>query len=296
MKPYYSRDGIVLYNCDCFDVLRDLPDGSIDAIITDPPYGYSLLEWDRAPDIASFTREARRVVRPDGFYAFFGQLPSMLEWCNPASVEKFHFCEHISWVKRNGNPMHRLQRMHESICIYAAGGRKQFYQTTGPYEDVKLPGVLVDVMTLEGIDRHIKDLRRKANGLPGNLKTRGKSGNKYGSDGAKFGADCVCDRSPEKANFTNVWSFLSPGQSNRSGQDKHPTAKPVGIMKRLCEMLAPEGASICDPFMGSGSTGVAALQTGRHFIGIEKSGEYCEIAAKRIDDELEQARQMEFAA
>ncbi|MFM6219016.1 MAG: hypothetical protein ACKPDM_01410, partial [Dolichospermum sp.] len=112
---------------DCFEILRDIPDGFVDAVITDPPYGIGLTEWDSVVDIPLFTKEVKRVT--NGFYAFFGQMPTMVNWINEANNEKLHYCEHNSWVKRNTTPIHRnrLSRSHESCLIYSMGKIKQFY-------------------------------------------------------------------------------------------------------------------------------------------------------------------------
>jgi DNA modification methylase len=69
----------------------------------------------------------------------------------------------------------------------------------------------------------------------------------------------------------------------------HPTVKPIDLMAYLCRLITPPGGTILDPFMGSGSTGVAALREGFKFIGIELNPEYAEIARKRIENELNKA-------
>ncbi len=77
----------------------------------------------------------------------------------------------------------------------------------------------------------------------------------------------------------NFFSFTVAGD-----MPDHPSPKPISYMKKLVERVTKEGDLICDPFMGSGTTGVAALQTGRNFIGIEKDETYFSIAMKRIND------------
>ena len=83
------------------------------------------------------------------------------------------------------------------------------------------------------------------------------------------------DRSARETNFTNVWSFLPPTQSVfKPGDIYHPTGKPLEIMKRLVEMLTPEGGTVFDPFAGSGTTALACKELGRNYICIEKELEY----------------------
>ena len=235
---------IILGNC--FDVIKNIPDGSIDAVITDPPYGIGVADWDVVVNIPLFTSEVKRVC--NGFYAFFGQMPSIIIWINEANNLKFHYCEHISWVKRSNTPSYRLSRLHESIIIYSLNN-KRFYQHKGNFEDVKLPGILYDVNTIEGLDRYIKDLWIK-------LQTGEKEryGNKNGKTQDEFKRfKSPGDRSPRKVNFTNVWSFLPPVYSHGRVQKQsylHPTEKPIEVMKRLVEMLTPENGTVLDPFSG----------------------------------------------
>lgn len=81
--------------------------------------------------------------------------------------------------------------------------------------------------------------------------------------------------------------YCSKASKSEKGKDNpHPTVKPLELMKYLIKMVAPKGALVLDPFMGSGSTGVAAVQIGRRFIGIEKEEEYFNYAKKRIEDAL----------
>ncbi|MFM6083295.1 MAG: DNA-methyltransferase [Dolichospermum sp.] len=267
---------------DCFEILRDIPDGFVDAVITDPPYGIGLTEWDSVVDISLFTKEVKRVT--NGFYAFFGQMPTMVNWINEANNEKLHYCEHISWVKRSVVPSIRLMRGHESILIFGIG-HKKFYKTTGLYEDVKLPGILFDTYSIHGLDRYVKDLWIK---LKNNIEhrysidvsssPRQSEYNRLAWKNRKF------DRSTRETNFTNVWSFLPPTRSTfKPGDIDHPTEKPLEIMKRLVEMLTPEGGTVLDPFAGSGTTAVACKELGRNYICIEKEREYVDIIHQRLD-------------
>jgi DNA modification methylase len=274
----HQRQGWTLHHADALRVLPTLPDHSVQALLTDPPYGYGLDVWDRPVAIPAFSQHVRRVVHPDGFYAIFGQMPGIVAWHQGACAAGMHFLESIVWVKRNATPGMRLSRGHELIFIFAVGSQRTFYQTRGPYEDVKLPGVLVDVVSLDGIDRYIKDLRIKA-------RNGGQATSRPGTPGSaiyqRYG-NTPRSRSPETANFTNVWSFLAPGFADRTQPRRHPTEKPVAVMERLIEMCSLPGQTILDPFFGSGTTGVAALRLGRHVIGIEAAADYAACARERL--------------
>ena len=266
---------------DANEVLKSLPDNSVDAVITDPPYAIGVADWDAKIDIAEFTIEVKRVCK--GFYAFFGQMPTLMDWTAEAKAQCLHYCEHITWVKRNVTPSHRLSRGHEDIFIYGTGKLRKFYQNKGRYEDVKLPGILVDVVTLVGVDRYIKDLRikvREGNEAMTSVHVTGSRQIEFDH----FGVSDT-DRSPEFCNYSNVWSFLpvthsSGRKNNQSGI--HPTEKPLEVMKRLVEMCSPIGGVVLDPFIGSGTTAIACLETGRDFIGVEKNEGYYQVALDRV--------------
>jgi len=265
---------------DCFEALKNIPDGSIDAVITDPPYGIGLAKWDSVVNIPLFTKEVKRVT--NGFYAFFGQMPTMVNWINEANNEKLHYCEHVLWVKRTSMPVQpRLNRSHESIFVYAQNSTKRYFKQSGLYEDVKVPGLLFDVITIQSIQRMINDLRiDKTTRIckKTQLGQFGSANRKLGKEHRRIDGN--------NTNYTNVWSFLPPVFSEGRSQKKsylHPTEKPLEIMKRLVEMLTPEGGTVLDPFAGSGTTALACRELGRNYICVEKEQEYIDIIHKRLN-------------
>jgi len=223
-------------------------------------------------------RHCARVARD--FVAFFGQMPTIVDFHAEAIAHGLRFLEHVTWVKRKQNPTGRLSRSHESIFIYAAGKESHFYKKRGNYEDVALPGVMFDVVTIDAIKSHISDLHAKINnplrkGIPVDTGCQSLYRKRFAFSS---------DRSPRECNFTNVWSFLPPANATK-GTSKHPTEKPTEVMERLIEMLTPEGGSVLDPTMGSGTTGVASVKLGRNFIGIENNADYFEMSQRRIEAE-----------
>jgi hypothetical protein len=190
-----------IINGDCFEVLKGFPDNSFDAIITDPPYGINLAKWDKVVDIPLFTSESKRLLN-DGFYCFFGQMPTVVNWINEANNLKLKYREHISWVKRLQVPNYNLARSFENIYIYSKNTMK-FFNTKGYYEDIKLPCLETAVISIDGLDRYIKSLWNRietgSNQDIGENKVTQTTYNRL-----RFGGN----RSPRKANFTNVWSFL----------------------------------------------------------------------------------------
>lgn len=264
---------------DCFDIMLKLPDGYINAVITDPPYGMGLFATDKRVDVALFAQEVYRLLSDDGFFAFFGQMPYVLDWL-VAADELFQFKEHISWVKRTVTPSHRLSRGHEEIFIYSKGG-SSFYSTKGKYEDVKVPGVMFDTISIEGVKRYISVLWRRID--TGHIQMRTLAKVPRRDCFARFHGETVA--APRFANFTNVWSFSPPNQKtyNKGGKE-HPCAKPLEIMKRLVEMLTTEDGIVLDPFLGVGTTAVACIEIGRRYVGVEIDRKFCAIAKRRIKE------------
>ncbi|HSI62809.1 MAG TPA: site-specific DNA-methyltransferase, partial [Candidatus Saccharimonadia bacterium] len=83
----------------------------------------------------------------------------------------------------------------------------------------------------------------------------------------------------------SVWRLAAPGKEEKR-QGRHPTQKPLALVERCILSSTKEGALVCDPFMGSGTTGVAALRTGRRFVGIEMEREHATLAVKRVGEEM----------
>lgn len=267
-----------VHHADALVLLASLPDCGVDAVITDPPYGIGLDEWDNPIDIAAFMRECRRVVKSDGFLVFTGQMPTVVDWMLAARETKWNYRDHIAWVKRKATTsMLPLNRSWESVLIYAQGSPK-YRQTKGRYEDVKLAGLMTGTITLDSIDRYIKNLRRQLKGYEG--KVVEKTNNRHRSHNW-MNADGV-DRSPEYANFTNVWSFLPENTATLGGVNAHASMKPIKLFERLVELLTDTGALVVDPFAGSGTTAIAARNTGRHYIVGDSSAEYVAVMRERL--------------
>jgi len=197
IEPAYQSSKVTLYCADCLDVLPQLEPGSVDAVVTDPPYGTDKAAWD-----AYFPR--------DWFY-----------WAGIVS------------------------RM--TIIITGSQGLEDTVPLVG--------NQFVDVIAA-----------RNSNGM-----TRGPIG--YNN----WLAAVIAFAKPKKDNGWNFFEFAVRGD-----MPEHPSPKPIEYMLKLIERTTNDGDLILDPFMGSGTTGVACMQTGRKFIGIEIDPTYYAIAEKRI--------------
>lgn len=223
---------------DCLDILPMLPAQSVDAVITDPPYGTTACKWDSVIAFDAMWTQLKRVIRPRGAIVLFGSQPftSALIMSNPRMFQ-------YEWIwakhKKVGhlNAQHRPMVGHESILVF--GAARPTYNPQGLYPTRRL--------------------------------------NKRTNNGA-YGA---CSK--------NTWQTLAgfPHTLLSFKHDKslgHPTQKPVALLEYLVKTYTNGDDTVLDFTMGSGTTGVACIQTGRNFIGIEREPHYFTIAQKRIDD------------
>lgn len=280
----------IIIHGDYRDAMKDIPDGSIDAIITDPPYGILKHKIETGIDIKLFMKESNRVLKDGGFLAFFGQMPTLNNWMNEANA-CLKYRDHISWVKRKYSGVyHPIIRGHESVMIYnKGGGVSNYFTTKGRYSDVKIPGVRFDVITIDGIMSYVNKLHRKLNTGKESYHNTGKrtinSKAHEGFDGAK-----IKSATNEFCNFTNVWSFMPQNNIKQDGMDenniKHPTVKPTLLVNRLVELLTDKGMVVLDPFIGSGTTAISCVSMGRDYIGIEIDKEYYDLSVKRVKNHL----------
>ena len=233
-----------LYQGDCIEVMKDIEDGSVDLILTDPPYGTTACKWDSVIPFEPMWEQLNRIIKPNGAICLFGSEPfsSALRMSN---IKNFKY--DWIWDKRipSGMSYARFQPMRqtENISVFCNG--KTVYNP----QMVKR-------------DKPIK-----------------KGGNKY-SPSAPIQA---CK---EGKDFKKTYEYKNP--INLIVFDKirkgslHPTQKPVALLEYLIRTYTNEGETVLDFTMGSGSTGVACVNTNRNFIGIELDEEYFKIAENRI--------------
>lgn len=244
---------------DCLEVMRDIPDGSVDMILCDLPYGTTACKWDAIIPFEPLWEQYNRVIKDHGAIVLFGTEPfsSKLRMSNIKNY-KYDWI----WDKRipSGMSYARYQPMRrtENIMVFTKNGEKTVYNPQ-----------------LEKRDKPIK-----------------KGGNKY-SPSAPIQA------SKEGKEYKKTYTHKQP--TNLLQFDKirqgsvHPTQKPVALFEYLIKTYTNEGEVVLDNCIGSGTTAVAAINTNRRFIGIEREPEYVEIANKRIEEAL-QARTAKVGA
>jgi DNA modification methylase len=239
---------VKIYNSDCEEQLKEIPDNSVDAIVTDPPYGINITEWDKNIDWFFLFEECCRILKSNGnFISFCGWSTFLVSVSNALSlhthpdklekmiiIETLYFKNWIIWDRIKGR-----------------GAKRNFVSTR---EDI------IWMVKSENYTFNKEDSTTK--------KKTGGMGKKNGS---------------EYRRLSNVWTDISSIVPWSNEKVNHPTQKPIKLMERIIRIFSNKNDIVLDPFMGSGSTGVAAVNLKRKFIGIEKEKEYFEIAKKRIE-------------
>ena len=249
-----------IYNMDCLEGMKQIPDGTIDAVICDLPYGTTQCPWDSVIPFDNLWEQYRRICKPNAPIVLFGQEPfsSALRMSNL----KWYRYDWI-WEKPGGsNFMMAKQRplkVHEIISV--------FYKELGTYNPQPRQ---YKSGTIERGQRHISKTIR--------------SGGVYGEKDLYREYSLRGDYGyPHSIVF-----FNNLGNNQFHKELWHPTQKPVDLLRYLVLTYTNEGDTVLDNCMGSGTTAIACIKEHRHFIGFELSKEYFDKAVKRIDTERRQ--------
>jgi DNA modification methylase len=240
---------IKLLHGDCLELMKDIPDKSIDMILCDLPYGTTACKWDVVIPFEPLWKEYKRIIKDRGCIALFGSEPfsSHLRMSN---IKNYKY--DLYWVKEKPVNFFQLKRrfgkLTENICI--------FYDKQPTYNAQKEKHLGKKVT-----NRPSKNAKFK-NEITGLSNSTMKP---YNDDGTRFPCDIL------KFNRVSV------------GKSLHITEKPVDLLSYLINTFTNRNETVLDNCMGSGSTGVACMNTNRNFIGIEKDDKYFEIAKNRIE-------------
>lgn len=232
---------------DCLELMKELPDESIDMVLCDLPYQETGNKWDKFVNLEQLFNEYRRIIKDDGCIALNGTFKFGTHLMNIApDLYKYEWV----WEKDNGTnaPNVNLQpfRVHEYIFIFGKGRVTNGNRTPMKYYPQKTKG---------------KPYKQKSGRMSENWKgglnniiTDNKDGLRHPKTIQKFNRD----------------------------RGYHPTQKPVALLEYLIKTYTNEGETVLDNCMGSGSTGVACINTNRDFIGYELNEEYFNIAQNRL--------------
>lgn len=290
-----------IYNQDCIEGMKGIPDESVDCILTDPPYQYlKNQKLDILFDEEKFFNEVKRVLKPSGFIVMFGRGTAFYRWNTMLADLGFKFKEEIIWDKRySTSPLLPLHRVHESISIHCKGNGKinkvkvpylemKQYDIDSVINDIKrIKGVLCNTKTLDTVMKFLKEnSTKKGNIIRTDLATTGNL------TMSKYNVTITGPQIKSRNRACNVMQSIIYGMNEKSIIKEirdhytaiHPTQKPVRLLERLLNLVGDANALVLDPFIGSGSTAIACINTGRNYIGFEIDKEYYDKACKRITD------------
>lgn len=242
---------IELLKGNCLEVMKQIPDGSVDAIITDPPYGTTACKWDSVIDFDLMWEQLNRIIKPNGAIVLFGSEPfsSALRMSNIKNYKYDWIWDKASatnFVHAKNKPM----KQHEIISIFSLG-----------------------------VTIHKGQSKKRMDYYPQNLIEINKKRKKTVTSNVSFAS-----RPSHKDEFISTHTnYPKTILTFKRDKGKHPTQKPVALMEYLVKTYTKENETVLDFTMGSGSTMVACQNTNRNGIGIEMDCKYFEIAKERIN-------------
>ena len=240
-----KTESLWLMKGDCLERMKEIPDGSVDMVLTDPPYGTTACKWDSVIHLESMWEQLERIIKPNGAIVLFGSEPfsSALRVSN---LGKYKY--DIVWKKEKPTNFFQLKRrigkVTENVML--------FYEGQCAYNPQMVKAKKLVTNSPKGSHNSI---------------VAGNSGSKvtaYKDTGYRYPVD-VLEINREKL-----------------GSNVHPTQKPVALMEYLIKTYTNENETVLDFTFGSGTTGVACVNTNRKFIGIEMDDKYFDIGSKRI--------------
>lgn len=320
MPPLTASEPYKLFNKDCFG-LTEISDESIHAIITDPPYGinYQAHEWDKALPQHQIWQDCFRVLKPGGFTLIFSSIRLMHRLMVDLEEVGFRIKDVLMWAYLNGMPKSRDVGLdidkelgveskktgkYNYVQGYKKGGAKNYYAESNKFRyepssdlGIKYKGFGIGVKPcyepiimvqkpLPAGNSIAKNMIEHGTGALNLEETRipyeqgeGKVGHHPHPKGRVTGN--VLRTEPLQDGYDKF--FLIPKVRQHADDfNYHPTLKPVELMEHLVNLITHKESIVLDPFAGSGSTGVAALNLKRKFIGYEMDEGYFKIAEKRI--------------
>jgi DNA modification methylase len=241
---------------DCLELMKDIPNGSIDAIITDPPYGTTECKWDSVIDFSLMWEQLKRIIKPNGAIVLFGSEP-FSSFLRISNIKCYRY--DIKWVKTRPTGFHlaktRPLNSYEDVIVFSLAKTGHNTKLKMKYNPQKTTG-----------HKEIKPKNNKnvtSDYLPNRKPRTDKSAKDYNGT-ERYPKNNIC--------FKN----------NETGL--HPTQKPVALMEYLIKTYTNENETVLDFTAGSGTTAIACLNTKRQFIVMEKEQKYYDIILKRIED------------
>ena len=242
-----KTDNYEIYKDDCLEMMKSIPDKSIDMILCDLPYSQTKNQWDTIIPFDRLWEQYNRIIKDNGAIVLFanGMFTADLMKSNQKNWKYNLIWNKVltsGFLNANRMPL----RQHEDICV--------FYKKSPTYNPQKSKG---------------KPCHSKG-------KPKENKNNNYGSFN-------FVDNSKELGDMKHPTSIITVSKPHPSKM-VHPTQKPVDLLECLIKTYTNEGELVLDNCMGAGSTGVACQNTGRKFIGIELDDKYFEISKSRLNE------------
>ena len=286
-----------LWHGDCLELMKNIPDGSVDLVLTDPPYGTmkgaaldgwgnKTTEWDTAIDPVKIFEQISRVLRQNGKAVLFSQEPYTSRLITSA-IPSLPFAYRAMWYKNvHANALLAKSAMvsrYEDICIFSCskgGGEVAEYMKS----ELEKSGLTVKkINEMLGTSTMASHYFRA--GCQFVLPTKEKYEKLQTTGFWKRPYDELKEKTMP---VFNLWqggkSKSNVLEYKKDNDGYHPTQKPVAVLEALIRTYSNEGNTVLDFTMGSGSAGVACVNTNRRFIGIELDEGYFNIAKKRIEE------------
>lgn len=308
-----------IHHASCYG-LSNIKDSSIDALVTDPPYGISFKGhyWDKDLPQPSIWTDCLRVLKPGAFGLVFSSIRLQHRLTVHLEDAGFIIKDVLLWGFLNGMPKSRDVGL-EIDKVLGIGSEKigEYKYVQGYKKEAAADYYAADA---KAILTPASDLGKKYKGFGNGIKPsyepiiliqkpfEGKVAENivrygvgglnleetrlpYAEDDGKVGHNphpvgrvmANILRDEEFGDGYDKFFLIPKVRQDKEPFNTHPTVKPVHLMEQLVKLLTLEGQTVLDPFMGSGSTGVAALQTGREFVGYEVEQEYFDIAVRRLE-------------
>ena len=248
---------IELIQGDCLIEMKDIPDGSIDAIICDLPYGTTQNKWDTIIPFEPLWEQYKRIIKPNGAIVLFAQTPfDKLLGCSNLDWLKYE----LIWIKNRGTGHLNAKKMpmkyHENILI--------FYNKPPTYNPI-----FIDY------SESTKKIHQSSK-----VKTFDV---KWANNNSNYGAFKKLERVYDFERGKYPMSYINFNVLSQTDKTRmHPTQKPVELMEYLIKTYTNEGETVLDNCAGSGTTAIACINTNRNYILIEKEQEYIDIINNRI--------------
>ncbi len=245
---------IKLMHGDCLERMAEIESGSVDMVLTDPPYGTTACKWDAVIPLGPMWAQLKRIIKPNGAIVMAASQPFTTKLIS-SNYPLFKYC----WVWRKNGPSgfaqakNKPMSQHEDICVFSSGVTVHKSQSNR-----RMPYNPQGLRRIDKVVKNSSDLMRESA-----FARRKNAVDTY------------------KQEFTGYPNTVLDFKCERG---LHPTQKPVALMEYLIKTYTNEGETVLDFTMGSGTTGVAAKNLKRDFIGIELDSEYFEIAKKRIKE------------